>query len=293
MRRLRRTSGIRRMLRETHLSPADLVQPLFVRHGGGALGRDRLAARPAPPRHRRPGRGGRGRAGGGGARGDPVRPPGAQGRGRERGVGPGGDRAARRAGDQGGAARSDRDHRRVPVPVHLARPLRRAARRRRRQRRHARAPGRHRGLACGSRCRHGGAVGHDGRPGRGDPHVARQRGPDRDGHPRLQRQVRLGVLRPVPRRRRTRPRPRATAGATRWIPANGNEAVREALLDIEEGADCRHGQAGAALPRRAAAPADGDARAARRLPGERRVRDARGGRGARSRSTGTTPRSRR
>ena len=41
------------------LSPADLIQPLFVRHGGGPIGRDRVDARPAPPRHRRPGRGGR------------------------------------------------------------------------------------------------------------------------------------------------------------------------------------------------------------------------------------------
>jgi porphobilinogen synthase len=36
LRRLRRTSGIRQMVRETHLTPADLIQPLFVRHGGGA-----------------------------------------------------------------------------------------------------------------------------------------------------------------------------------------------------------------------------------------------------------------
>jgi porphobilinogen synthase len=36
LRRLRRTSGIRQMVRETHLTPSDLVQPLFVRHGGGA-----------------------------------------------------------------------------------------------------------------------------------------------------------------------------------------------------------------------------------------------------------------
>jgi porphobilinogen synthase len=35
LRRLRRSSGIRRMLRETRLSPADMIQPLFVRHGGG------------------------------------------------------------------------------------------------------------------------------------------------------------------------------------------------------------------------------------------------------------------
>src|SRR5436305_7910078 len=36
LRRLRRTAGIRQMVRETRLTPSDLIQPLFVRHGGGA-----------------------------------------------------------------------------------------------------------------------------------------------------------------------------------------------------------------------------------------------------------------
>jgi porphobilinogen synthase len=36
LRRLRRSPGIRRMVQETRLSPADMIQPLFVRHGGGA-----------------------------------------------------------------------------------------------------------------------------------------------------------------------------------------------------------------------------------------------------------------
>jgi porphobilinogen synthase len=35
MRRLRRTPALRRMVRETRLAPADLVQPLFVCHGSG------------------------------------------------------------------------------------------------------------------------------------------------------------------------------------------------------------------------------------------------------------------
>jgi len=35
LRRLRRTSSIRQMVRETRLTPSDLIQPLFVRHGGG------------------------------------------------------------------------------------------------------------------------------------------------------------------------------------------------------------------------------------------------------------------
>ena len=36
LRRLRRSPGMRRMVQETRLSPADMIQPLFVRHGGGA-----------------------------------------------------------------------------------------------------------------------------------------------------------------------------------------------------------------------------------------------------------------
>jgi porphobilinogen synthase len=36
LRRLRRSPGIRRMMQETRISPADMIQPLFVRHGGGA-----------------------------------------------------------------------------------------------------------------------------------------------------------------------------------------------------------------------------------------------------------------
>jgi porphobilinogen synthase len=36
LRRLRRSPGIRRMVQETRISPADMIQPLFVRHGGGA-----------------------------------------------------------------------------------------------------------------------------------------------------------------------------------------------------------------------------------------------------------------
>jgi porphobilinogen synthase len=49
LRRLRRTSGIRRMLRETHLAPADLIQPLFVRHGGGPS--DEIASMPGQHHH--------------------------------------------------------------------------------------------------------------------------------------------------------------------------------------------------------------------------------------------------
>ncbi len=35
LRRLRRTAGVRDLVRETRVSPSDLIQPLFVRHGTG------------------------------------------------------------------------------------------------------------------------------------------------------------------------------------------------------------------------------------------------------------------
>jgi porphobilinogen synthase len=35
MRRLRRTAGVRDLVRETRVAPADLIQPYFVRHGSG------------------------------------------------------------------------------------------------------------------------------------------------------------------------------------------------------------------------------------------------------------------
>jgi porphobilinogen synthase len=49
LRRLRRTTGIRRMVRETRLEPADMIQPLFVRHGGGPS--DEIASMPGQHHH--------------------------------------------------------------------------------------------------------------------------------------------------------------------------------------------------------------------------------------------------
>jgi porphobilinogen synthase len=49
MRRLRRTETLRSMVRETRLSPADLVQPLFVLEGSGR--REPVAAMPGVFRH--------------------------------------------------------------------------------------------------------------------------------------------------------------------------------------------------------------------------------------------------
>jgi porphobilinogen synthase len=57
-------------------------------------------------------------------------------------------------------------------------------------------------------------------------------------HPRLCGQVRLELLRPVPRRRRLGGNlGKATRRPTRWIPANSDEALREVALDLAEGAD--------------------------------------------------------
>ena len=57
-----------------------------------------------------------------------------------------------------------------------------------------------------------------------------------DVDPGLQRQVRVRVLRPVPRRRALGAQ-RGDRRGYQMDPANGREAVREALLDIDEGAD--------------------------------------------------------
>ena len=105
------------------------------------------------------------------------------------------------------------------------------------------------------------------------------------GDPRLRRQVRLGVLRPVPRGRRVA-RCTATARTYQQDPANVREALREVALDVGRGRRHRDGQARAALPRRAARPSPSRrGRPGRGLPGLRRVRD---GRGRRRRTAGST-----
>ena len=100
--------------------------------------------------------------------------------------------------------------------IHRPRPLRRDRARpcgERRDHREPGAPGRGRGRG---RCRHGRAVGHDGRPGRRDPRCAGCGGPHRHADHGLLDQVRIGVLWAVPRRGGLRAA-RATARPTRWI----------------------------------------------------------------------------
>ena len=132
--------------------------------------------------------------------------PGRQGRGGLGRVGRRGRHPARHARDQGRAPRPAGHHRPLPVRVHEPRPLRRAARRRRgRQRRHARAARPHRGLPGRGRRRRRRAERHDGRARRRAARRARRARPLRDADHRLQREVRLRLLRPVPRGRRLRP----------------------------------------------------------------------------------------
>ena len=98
-------------------------------------------------------------------------------------------------------------------------------------------------------------------------------------HPLVRRQIRV-VRSTAPSAKPPTARPSsAIAPATRWIPANAREALREAALDEEEGADML--MVKPALPyldviakvRAATQPA------ARRVQRERRVRDDQGRRG--------------
>ena len=124
--------------------------------------------------------------------------------------------------------------------------------------------------------RHRRAVGHDGRPRRRDPRGARRRRlstrrswPTRRSTPRL--------LRPVPRGRRVGARSSATGGATRWIRRTSREALREVRARHRRGRRHRDGQAGASLPRRHPRRARALRCTARGVQRLRRVRDGEGG----------------
>ena len=71
---------------------------------------------------------------------------------------------------------------------------------------------------------------------------------DPGGHPGLRRQVRLRLLRPVPRGGRVGHRQFGDRRGYQMDPANAREALREVALDIERGRGHRDGEAGAALP---------------------------------------------
>ena len=145
--------------------------------------------------------------------------------------------------------RRGRDRRSLPRRVHGSRPLRRAERTRRGRQRsdggalHADRAGPGRG-----RRPHGGTERDDGRPGRGDPRGARRCRPRRRGDHGLRGEVRLRVVRAVPRGRRGRPEVRGSAG----LPAGCRERRRGAPRDPRRhraGGRHRDGEARAPLPR--------------------------------------------
>ena len=203
-RRLRRTPWIRDLVAEHRLSAADLIWPIFVRDGSGlaepvpslpgverlsidravaaaeeaaALGIPCVALFPVHRRRRQEPRG-------------------------DRGLEPGEPGLPRHPRDQGGGARGRRAARRRARPVQFRRPRRAGARRGRAERRDA-ARAREDGAGAGrGRLRHPRAVRHDGRADRGDPPGAREPRLPRHRDHELRGQVRVVLLRAVPRRGR-------------------------------------------------------------------------------------------
>ena len=205
-----------------------LVLPLFVREGIDRAGADRVHARRRPAHARHPAQGGRRGGRPGARRRDAVRHPRAQGRrrlGRHR---PGRHPQPRhhRRGRRG-RRRAHRDERPVPRRVHRPRPLRGAhARRPGRQRPHPRGLRRDGPGPCRRRRRHGRPQRDDGRPGPGGPRRPGRRRAHRRLDPGLLGEVRLRLLRPVPRGRRRR-RWRATGAPTsRTPPTPSRESAR-------------------------------------------------------------------
>ena len=210
-----------------------------------------VAARLLPPLGRRGrARGARGRVAGHRRR-DPVRPSRGQGRRGQRGV-------RRRRGRPAGDARHQRrvprpagHHRRLPVRVHLPRPLRRGRGRARCENDPtlellARMAVSHARAGRGRR----GALGHDGRARRRDPRrrSTRPASPRRRScpTPRSTPPASTGrsARRPTPRRSS------ATAAATRWTRPTSARRCARSRLDVDGGRGHGHGQARAALPRR-------------------------------------------
>ena len=132
----------------------------------------------------------------------------------------------------------------------------------------------------------------DGRVG-DDPPPARRGGPPRHADHRLLGQVRLGLLRPVPRGGRVDARSSATAAATRWTRPTSARRCARSRLDVEEGADMVMVKPALPYLDVIRARARGRRRCRRRLPGLGRVLDAEGGRATTAGSTSAPRRSRR
>ena len=297
MRRLRKTGLLRGLVRETELSAAHLVYPMFVRHGlDGRVpipsmpGIDHLSISAAVEE-----------AGEAAALGIPAvllfGLPGREGRG---GLGRLGRRGHRPARDR---ARSRRAHpdlaRDRPTCASASTPttataaccattacvdndatlelLARTAvspRRGRRRRRRAER--------------------HDGRAGRrASARRSTSEGFEHDADPVVRGEVRIGVLRPVPRGGRVRAPAAATGAATRWTRRTRARRCARSTLDVAEGADMVMVKPALPYLDVIRAVAERDRPAGRRLQRQRRVRDAQGGRASRAGSTSVARSSRR
>ena len=241
MRRLRKTGVLRDMVRETELSPGRPRLP-DVRRAGRSTSRTPIEAMPGVERlsisHavEEAGRGARARH----SRGAAVRHPRREGRGGQRRLRRRGRRPARRARDQGGASPScvvitdvclceytSHGHCGVVRPTTAtSTTTRRSSCWPRPPISHARAGA---DIVAPSDMM-------DGRVGRA-ARAARRRGPQRDCRssptPRSSPPPSTGRSARPPTRRP----PSATGASYQMDPANADEAVREALLDVEEGAD--------------------------------------------------------
>ena len=198
LRRLRRTGALRSLVRETKLDRSDFVYPLFV---GPVVAGKRRAARARPVLGRRPLARGRGAARPRALRRHPLRDPGGEGRRGLRRVRLGRDRPASAPRAARALSGSRPDHGRLSLRVHLARALRRDRERRGGKRRHAGAARPDRGQPRRGRRGRRGAERHDGRAGRCAPGRARRGRLRGDGDHLVRRQVRLRLLRAVPRGR--------------------------------------------------------------------------------------------
>ena len=266
-RRLRRREGLRRLVRETSLDPAQLVLPLFVVPGSGVrrplqslpgvahVSPDEAAAEAA-------------RAAAAGVGGvllfglPATKDAQGSGVGRRRPRARGDARHPRRRA----GARSR--HRRLPLRVHRPRPLRRA-RATATVANDATLP-----LLATGASRHAEAGAdviapsrHDGRPHRRRSASARRGGLRRTARscPTRRSSPRPSTARSA--RPPTPPRSTATAARYQMDPANAREALREVAARRRRGRRPRDGQAGAGLPRRhPRASRERVDRADRRLP---------------------------
>ncbi len=156
---------------------------------------------------------------------------------RDRGVGRGWLRAARGPGAGARAARSGGRHRRLPLRIHVAWPLRAARRRAHPERRDGGTPGESGAFPRRGRRAHRRAVRHDGRACRRDPRRARRladstRWRSCPTRPSTARRSTARFARRPGRRRRS-----GTGGATRWIRRTSTKRCAKSSSIIEEGAD--------------------------------------------------------